>query len=166
MSWTLIWYSRTAEYMGHGQIWPLSNPCRTSFLTITMLPFLMTLELPYCRECVSLDAAGAWTCRSLGHHLLHPMILMLLVLSVLFCRTDCNRRSKFLTDALIYYLGSSKNEHPSLLITELIKVSKSRKQFMVSSILKKKNVGIILCTENFESNFLCPQFSQKTNVRF
>ena len=32
------------------------------------------------RECVSTDAAGAQTRRSLGHHLLHPLILRLLVL--------------------------------------------------------------------------------------
>ena len=34
----------------------------------------------YCRECVSTGAAGAQTLRSLGHHLLHPLILRLLVL--------------------------------------------------------------------------------------
>ena len=33
-----------------------------------------------CRECVSTGAAGAQTHRSLGHHLLHPLILRLLVL--------------------------------------------------------------------------------------
>ena len=32
------------------------------------------------RECVSTGAAGAQTRRSLGHHLLHPLILGLLVL--------------------------------------------------------------------------------------
>ena len=32
------------------------------------------------RECVSTGAAGARTRRSLGHHLLHPLILRLLVL--------------------------------------------------------------------------------------
>ena len=32
------------------------------------------------RECVSMGAAGAQTRRSLGHHLLHPLILRLLVL--------------------------------------------------------------------------------------
>ena len=32
------------------------------------------------RECVSTGAAGARTCRFLGHHLLHPLILRLLVL--------------------------------------------------------------------------------------
>ena len=31
-------------------------------------------------ECVSMSAAGAQTRRSLGHHLLHPLILRLLVL--------------------------------------------------------------------------------------
>ena len=34
----------------------------------------------YHRECVSTGAAGARTRRSLGHHLLHPLILRLLVL--------------------------------------------------------------------------------------
>ena len=33
------------------------------------------------RECISRGAAGARTRRSLGHHLLHPLILRLLVLS-------------------------------------------------------------------------------------
>ena len=33
------------------------------------------------RECVSTGAAGARTHRSLGHHLLNPLILRLLVLS-------------------------------------------------------------------------------------
>ena len=32
------------------------------------------------RKCVSMGAAGARTRRSLGHHLLHPLILRLLVL--------------------------------------------------------------------------------------
>ena len=32
------------------------------------------------RECVSVGAAGARTRRSLGYHLLHPLILRLLVL--------------------------------------------------------------------------------------
>ena len=32
------------------------------------------------RECVSTGAAGSQTQRSLGHHLLHPLILRLLVL--------------------------------------------------------------------------------------
>ena len=32
------------------------------------------------RECVRAGAAGAGTCRSLGYHLLHPLILRLLVL--------------------------------------------------------------------------------------
>ena len=34
----------------------------------------------YIRECVSTGAAGAQTRRSLGHHLLQPLILRLLVL--------------------------------------------------------------------------------------
>ena len=36
--------------------------------------------LTYYRECVSTGAAGVRTRRSLGHHLLHPLILRLLVL--------------------------------------------------------------------------------------
>ena len=32
------------------------------------------------RECISTGAAGARTRKSLGHHLLHPLILRLLVL--------------------------------------------------------------------------------------
>ena len=34
------------------------------------------------KECVSMGAAGAQTRRSLGHHLLHPLILRLLVQGV------------------------------------------------------------------------------------
>ena len=52
------------------------------------------------RECVSMGAAGARTRRSLGHHLMHPLILRLLLLCApvilrsraLFYRTDCTRR--------------------------------------------------------------------------
>ena len=51
------------------------------------------------RECVNTGAAGAQTRRSLGHHLLHPLILRP---RALFYRTDCTRRSKFLTHALLY----------------------------------------------------------------
>ena len=39
-------------------------------------------QQPIIRECVRAGAAGARTCRSLGHHLLHPLILRLLVLCV------------------------------------------------------------------------------------
>ena len=59
------------------------------------------------RECVSMDAAGARTHRSLRHHLLHPLKLRLLVLCA---PTDfetqsspgcsCTLRSKFLTHSL------------------------------------------------------------------
>ena len=40
------------------------------------------------RECVSTGAAGAQTCRSLGHHPLHPLILRLLVLQGISSQTD------------------------------------------------------------------------------
>ena len=51
-----------------------------------------------------MDAAGAQTCRALGHRLLHPTILRQLVLltpanlkpRALLYRTDCTQRSKFL----------------------------------------------------------------------
>ena len=55
------------------------------------------------RECVSTGAAGAQTRRSLGHHLLHPLILRLLVLCAVCTRffetqispgCTCTRRSK------------------------------------------------------------------------
>ena len=49
------------------------------------------------RERVSSGAEGAQTCRSLGYHLLHPLILRP---KALFYRTDCTGRSKFLTHAL------------------------------------------------------------------
>ena len=39
----------------------------------------MTGWLTWYRECVSAGAAGARTHRSLGHHILHPLILRLLV---------------------------------------------------------------------------------------
>jgi hypothetical protein len=40
----------------------------------------LSKNVGYCRECVSTGAAGAQTRRSLGHHLLHRLILRLLVL--------------------------------------------------------------------------------------
>ena len=49
------------------------------------------------RECVSKGTAGAQTRRSLGHRLLHPLIMRP---RALFDRTDCTRRSKFLTHTL------------------------------------------------------------------
>ena len=59
------------------------------------------------RECVSTGAAGARTRRSLGHHLLHPLILRLLVLCApADFETQSSpgytytRRSKFLTHSL------------------------------------------------------------------
>ena len=63
------------------------------------------------RECISMGGGGAQTCRSLGHHLLHPLILRVLLLCTplilrpraIFYRTDCPRRSKFLTHALDFW---------------------------------------------------------------
>ena len=89
------------------------TPPRWQFLLSISRKF-WDLYLP--RECVSTGAAGAQTRRSLGHHLLHPLILRLLYYvhplilrpTTLFYRTDCTRRSKFLThtletEKLIYY---------------------------------------------------------------
>ncbi len=47
----------------------------TSFLN-----FLVISNVSKSRECVRTGAAGARTRRFLGHHLLHPLILRLLVL--------------------------------------------------------------------------------------
>ena len=67
------------------------------------------------RECISMGAAGAGSCRSLGHHLLHLQIFRLLVLKPadfeawsLFYRTDCALRSKFLTHALLVFMNHTK----------------------------------------------------------
>ena len=49
------------------------------------------------RECVSMGAAGARTHRSLGHHLLHPTILRLLVLCA---PTDFEAQSSLLQHRL------------------------------------------------------------------
>ena len=49
------------------------------------------------RECVSTGAAGARTLRSLGHNLLHPLILRP---RALFYRTNSTCRSKSLTHPL------------------------------------------------------------------
>ena len=40
----------------------------------------MKIDIGRYRECVSMGAEGAPTDRSLGHHLLHPLIFSLLVL--------------------------------------------------------------------------------------
>ena len=69
---------------------------------------VLSTGLVQLRECVSMGAMGAQTRRSLGHHLLHPLILRPLVIcaplilrpSALFCRTDCTHRSRFLMQAL------------------------------------------------------------------
>ena len=50
-----------------------------SFWNLSFKSLLLTCPSPH-RECVSTGAAGAQTRRSLGHHLLHPLILRLLVL--------------------------------------------------------------------------------------
>ena len=50
-----------------------------------------------------MGAVGARTCRSLGHHLLHPQILRS---RVLFYRTDCTHRAKFLMNTLVSVYSS------------------------------------------------------------
>ena len=62
------------------------------FISETNLPIAIHLHLCFFNvkvlvksnssECVSMGAVGAQTRRSLGHHLLHPLILRLLVLCV------------------------------------------------------------------------------------
>ena len=56
---------------------PLLYHLKSSF-TQTIFSTAMLVN----REFVSMGAAGAWTCRFLGLHLLHPLILRLLVLCV------------------------------------------------------------------------------------
>jgi hypothetical protein len=56
---------------------------RTNFIetdTLTCQPFMIHALGFLHRECVSTGAVGARTRRSLGHHILHPLILRLLVL--------------------------------------------------------------------------------------
>ena len=48
--------------------------------TAVMGAFIYDVFKQWGRECVSTGAAGAQTRRFLGHHLLHPLILRLLVL--------------------------------------------------------------------------------------
>ena len=65
--------------------WTLFFP---NFIQVMDMPaaWLVNCLLGYCRECVRAGAAGARTRRSLGHHLLHPLILRLLVPAVLRTR--------------------------------------------------------------------------------
>ena len=72
------------------------------------MPFNCTHLSLGTRECISTGAAGAQTRRSLGHHLLHPLILRLLVLCApagfetqISPVCTCTRRSKFLTHSLL-----------------------------------------------------------------
>jgi hypothetical protein len=55
------------------------NNWRSIFDVVERLCYRFEMVFRY-RECVSTGAAGACTHRSLGHHLLHPLILRLLVL--------------------------------------------------------------------------------------
>ena len=89
----------------HYQIY-LTNHWQIFILTRQLF---ISILLSIHRECVSRGAAGARTRRSLGHHLLHPLILRLLVLcapadfetqSSPGCTCTC--RSKFLTHSLIH----------------------------------------------------------------
>ena len=53
-------------------------------MTLVPVWFVLIFAVQLCtaeyRECISTGAAGAQTCRSLGHYLLHLLILRLLVL--------------------------------------------------------------------------------------
>ena len=74
------------------------------------------------RECVSTGAAGAQTRRSLGHHLLHPLILRLLVLSA---PTDFENPENRL------------HPHPQIQIPNAFPVK-------ISSILTNIKIGILM----------------------
>ena len=62
----------------------------TDYFRVNIYIYVFDIKINIFRECVSTGAAGAQTRRSLGHHLSHPLIL---VLRVPFYRTDCTRRS-------------------------------------------------------------------------
>ena len=53
---------------------------KTILLVLSNAFFKSPKSIPTSRECVRAGAAGSPTRRSLGHHLLHPLILRLLVL--------------------------------------------------------------------------------------
>ena len=53
-----------------------------TFACFLFLPIFDQLSTPTSKECVRAGAAGSRTRRSLGHHLLHPLILRLVVLYV------------------------------------------------------------------------------------
>ena len=61
-----------------------------------LLTYVIIIHIPrseFCREYVSTGAASAQTRRSLGHHLLHPQILRLLLL---LAPTDFEAQSSLL----------------------------------------------------------------------
>ena len=101
------------------------------------------------RECVS---TGAQTCRSLGHHLLHPLILRLLVLCApavfrpraLQDRCTCTRRSKFLTHSL----------------------SINRKNLLASSIRKMGHYAFFLGGKVFFDNIWHIKFSKISQITY
>ena len=101
------------------------------------------------RECVRAGAAGARTRRSLGHQLLHPLILRLLVLcapadfetqSSPGC--TCTRRSKFLTHSVNDFWQTEKK---SLLWTNMKFVYFFNWEKLVEKIVKRigENIGWI-----------------------
>ena len=59
----------------------------------------------------TLGAAGAWTCRSLGHNLLHPQVFRS---RDLFCRTDCTCKSKLLMSDALSLLGFDLSCQPQV----------------------------------------------------
>ena len=52
----------------------------TDYFRVNIYIYVFDIKINIFRECVSTGAAGPRTRRSLGHHLLHPLILRLLVL--------------------------------------------------------------------------------------
>ena len=79
------------------------------------------------RECVSTGAAGAQTRRLLGHHLLHPLILRLLVLCA---PTDFEAQSSLLQNRL----------HPQIQIPNACPGTDIGKYQIRGEIIQKRNV--------------------------
>ena len=103
------------------------------------------------RECIRTGAAGARTRRSLGHHLLHPLILRLLVLcapadfetqSSPGCTCTC--RSRFLTHSLVPH-------HATYLV--IMTLDTGAFSDIISPKVIKKTFKIFFTRLNFRLNY-------------
>ena len=61
------------------------TPADSLLCPLHRILFLPLVFIPLCRECDRAGAAGARTCRSLGYHLLQPLIFGPLVLCIAIC---------------------------------------------------------------------------------